>query len=454
MDMVNNNAFNEDVAEAVQPTVLGMRPVIFLEVVALLVAAIVWDVMFRDGARFMDVKPHPFLFFTLLLTVQYGSVPGLIMAIGSILVYFIGNSAIDVGALSNSSMGIIIEPAIWLVAALVFGGIRDRHVKERNRLQGKLREALARENVTAEAYSEVRDRKQRLEERVAGEMRSALTVYQSAKALETMSPTHLMRAVERMVRDLLGAEAFSLFLMENNTLNASITSNWHGQYASLPRRYNPANSLYQHVVSGREVLTIANATHEQILGSEGLLAAPVIDATGEVLGMIKVEAMPFAQFGVHTVETLRLIAEWTAAALSNVRHYESALDGAVEDPRNKLFTSSYFERFTQYISSLGRRAKFPVSMVGVGLSLPPDITEGDQIRVSRLVSEAVRDSLRAVDMAFDYNQGNAQYSVVLPTTTRDGAEVVRDKITAALEQKLRAQGIRYPFSTTVQELAA
>lgn len=454
MDMVNNNGLNEEAVGQSSTTVLGMRPVIFLEVVVLIIAALVWDVMFRDGSRFMDVNPHPFLFFVLLLTLQYGSVPGLLMAIASILLYFIGNSAISIGSLSESSMSVIVNPAIWLVSALVFGAIRDRHIKERTRLQGKLREALVREHVTAEAYGEVRDRKQRLEERVAGEMRSALTVYQSAKALETMSPNHLMRAVERMIRDLLGAEVFSMFLMENNTLNATITSNWHGQYASLPRRYSASSSIYQHVVGGREVLTIANSVHEQVLGSEGVLAAPVVDSTGEVLGMIKIESLPFTQFGVHTVETLRLISEWTAAALSNARHYESALDGAIEDPRNKLMTSTYYERYTEYLISLGRRAKFPVSMVGVGLSLPQELAEGDQIRVARIVSEAVRDSLRTVDLAFDYQRGDSQYSVVLPTTTRDGAEIVRDKITASLEQKLRAQGLRYPFTTTVQELVA
>jgi hypothetical protein len=455
MDMVNtHNAFNEDNSEPDRSTIMGLRPVALVEIVAFLLLAVIWDVMFRDGSRFADVNPHPFLFIVLLLTVQYGSISGLVAAIACVFVYFVGNSAISVASLSDSSMGVIINPAIWLIVSLVFGAIRDRHVKERNRLQSKLREALAREHVTAEAYGEVRDRKQRLEERVASEMRSALTVYQSAKSLETMSPNHLMRAVERMIRDLLGAEVFSMFLMESNVLNASITSNWHGQYASLPRRYSPASALYQTVVSKRDVLTVANADHEQVLAGEGVLAAPLVNSAGEVLGMIKIESLPFAQFGVHTVETLRLIAEWTAAALSNARHYESALGSAVEDPRNKLLTSSYFERYTQYVISLGKRAKFPVTLVGVGLALPQDIAEGDQIRVARLVSDAVRESLRNVDLAFDYQQGGAQYSVVLPTTTREGAEVVRDKITASLEQKLRTQDLRYPFTTTVQELVA
>lgn len=454
MDMVKNPVeMNEDVGEySGESNLLGLRPVAIAEIIIFISLAVLADILLADGSRFYAVNPNPFLIITLLLAVQYGALAGLVTALVSTFAFFIGNTQLGVADLARFDVAVI--PVIWIAASIIFGAIRNRHLKERNRMNGKLREALAREHVTAEAYTEVRNRKQRLEERVASEMRSALTVYQSAKALETMSPTHLMRAVEKMLQDLLGAEVFSLFLMEANTLNATITSNWHGEYANLPRRYTSTNGIYQYIVGQREVLTVTNTQHEQLLAGEGVLAAPVVNNAGEVLGMIKVESIPFAQFGLHTVETLRLIAEWTAAALSNARHYESALDSAVEDPRNQLLTPSYFERYTQYLTSLGRRAKFPVTLVGVGLNLPQDIAEGDQIRIGRVVSEAVRDSLRAVDLAFDYKQGNTQYSVVLPTTTREGAEIVRDKITQSLETKLRAQGVRYPFSTTVQELVA
>ena len=49
-----------------------------------------------------------------------------------------------------------------------------------------------------------------------------------------------------MIRDLVGAETFSLFLMDNNVLDASITSNWQGEFTGLLRRY--AIALFQHVV--------------------------------------------------------------------------------------------------------------------------------------------------------------------------------------------------------------
>ena len=457
MDMVehnNNDQYNEDVAEVEKTTILGMRPMALVEIIVFPLILKFIDMVFCDGSGFYsyELPVNPYLIAALFITLQYGSFTGLVAAIVAVIIFIIGNTLLDVADLFR--MEILVTPVFWIALCGFLGLVRDRHVRERKRFQMKLNDALEREKITAEAYQEVRGRKQRLEERVAGEMRSALTVYQSAKSLENMAPNHLMRSLESMIKDLLGAETFSLFLMENNALDASITSNWQGPYSSLPRRYTSSSLLYQHVVGNRETLTVANTDQEQVLGGEGLLAAPIVAPTGEVLGMIKIESLPFTRFGVQTVETLRLVAEWTAAALNNARHYESAIDMAVEDPRNQLLTSSYFERFTDYITSLGKRAEFPVSMVGVGLSLPEDVAPSEEIRIGRIVSESVKSSLRNVDLAFDYKQGGSLYTILLPNTPRKGADIVRDRVAVTLDEKLRANGLRHPFTTTVQELAA
>lgn len=457
MDMVNNNnnmQYNSDIAEPERKTVLGIRSDALIEIIGAMIIFWLLDTIVFDGSRFYnyDLPVNPFLVLILFFTMQYGSITGLIAAFVSVLIFFIGNTALGISDLARTEIAMI--PVFWIALAGFLGLVRDSHIRERKRFHSKLNDALAREKVTAEAYQEVRSRKQRLEERVASEMRSALTVYQSAKSLENMAPNHLMRSLENMLRDLLGAETFSLFMMEHNALDAAITSNWHGSYTSLPRRYTSSSQLYQHVVGNREVLTAANTEHEQILAGEGLLAAPVVTPTGEVLGMIKVESLPFARFGIQTVETLRLVAEWAAAALNNARHYESALSLAVEDPRKQLLTANYFERFTSYITSLGKRAGFPVTMVGVGLSLPENISSSDEVKIGRIISESVKSSLRNVDLAFDYEQGSSQYAILLPNTPRAGAEIVRERIESAIESKLRDQGLRHPFATTVQELAA
>lgn len=457
MDMVNshNSTVDQELTEQ-HRNVLGIRADALLEIIIFFAIALVIDWAAFGGDRFYDATPHPFWIIVLLLAVQYGELPALIAALVATAAYWIGNDATLFGDGIGPQFWLnptYANPFWWIVAGTVVGWVRQRHIRKNQKLQARLEEAVERESMTANAYSEVRERKQRLEERVAGDMRSALTVHQAAKALETMSPAHLMRAVEKVVTDLLGARVFSLFLLENNELNASLTSGWESN-DQFARSFSSSNALYQRVVGSRETLTVANADQAQILGSDGVLATPIVTATGEVLGMLKVESLPFARFGIHTVETARSIADWVAAALTNARQYETALGGAIVNPESQLMTRSYFDRYTQFVTALGKRAKFPVSLLAIGLNLPSDMPEGEQIRLSRSVNDAVKECLRSVDLAFDYQSSDSQYSIVLPTTNRHGAEIVRDKMTQSLEKKLKEQGIRYPLSTSIQELAA
>lgn len=464
MDMVNTLRDDErdgTVDSGLPPietprTIFGVRASAWLEMLVFLAGLLVVDTLWGGGERFLTTSPHPFWIIVLLIAVQYGAFPGLIAAVASSLALVVGNQAVSMASwmtpevLDNPAM---LNPVLWVIAAVILGEVRQRHIREKTRLESQLREAVQREAVTAGAYDELRIRKQRLEERIAGEMHSALTVFRAAKSLETMSPAQILRAVEQVVADLLGAKAFSLFLLKDNHLDAAMTAGWDTQ-TTWPRRYASSSSLYQTVVGKRELLTVASREHEQTLGGEGVLAAPIISPVGEVLGMLKIESLPFTRFGIHTVGTLKGIADWTATALANATHFEQALEQAVQNPENQLMTSSYFERYTAFVTALGKRAKFPVSMVGVGMNLPGDLAESEQVNIARSVADAVRDSLRTVDFAFDYQRDGSGYSIILPTTSREGAEIVREKITASLEQKLSARNLRYPFSTTVQELAA
>lgn len=452
MDMVTEQIMEEPIDNGTTSDVLGVRLSAWIELGVFMVAALIIDQLGLGGERFAHVSPHPFWIIILLLAAQYGVLAGVAAALVSSLIYLVANPALPMDVLFTSSTFTL--PLLWLIVALILGEIRQRHIREANRLNVRLTDALSRESVTAQAYQEVRGRKQILEERMASDMRSALTVYQAAKSMETMSPAQLMRAIETVMRELTDAKSFSLFLLDNQGLNVTIAAGWGELNSKLARRIPPSSALYEMIVGRRELLTIANENHAAALAGEGVMAAPVIARTGEVLGMLKVESLPFHYMGVQAVETLRSVADWTAQALLNARHFEQALADAVTDPRSQLMTRSYFERHTQYLKALGKRANFPVSLLTLSLTVPEPLAEEVQMRLARVVRDTVREGLRSVDLAFDYQQSGVQYSVVLPTTNTQGAEVVRERISAGLERKLAVQGLRYTFTTSVQALAA
>jgi polysaccharide biosynthesis protein PelD len=448
MDLVTEGLIQERFENNKSLGLLGMRLSAWLELGVFMISALIIDQVGLDGTRFMDVSPHPFWIIILLLAVQYGVVAGMMAAGVSIAVYLVANPAIPISAfLSEDTYQL---PLLWLVAALVLGEIRQRHIRESMRLNSRLADALSRESVTAQAYQEVRSRKQNLEERMASDMRSALTVYQAAKSMETMSPPQLMRAIETVVRELTTAKSFSLFMLDGQGLNAVIVSGWDEVNSKLARRIDSSSLLYEMIVGRRELITIANETHAAALAGEGVMAAPVIARTGEVLGMLKIESLPFHYMGVQAVETLRSVADWTAQALLNLRQFEEALADAMTDPRSQMMTRTYFDRHTQYLKSLGQRASFPVSMLTLSLDTTETLTEELQIKLACAVRIAVKECLRAVDLAFDYQQSGSDYSIVLPVTNVQGAGVVKQKLSNSLERELAAQGLRCGFTTSVQ----
>lgn len=60
--------------------------------------------------------------------------------------------------------------------------------------------------------------------------------------------------------------------------------------------------------------------------------------------------------------------------------------------------------------------------------------------MARHLSEAVKKALRNVDLAFEYQNTGEEYSLLLPATSQQGANVVRDKIAKELEGISRSLG--------------
>ena len=89
-------------------------------------------------------------------------------------------------------------------------------------------------------------------------------------------------------------------------------------------------------------------------------------------------------------------------------------------------------------------------MIDVKLTNPGNFDEQMRIRIARVLSDAVDSVLRKVDLAFDHQEKNDSYSIVLPTTNRQGAQIVVDKIRGALDKNLGKVSKNAQFTFTVQ----
>lgn len=419
----------------------GIRVVAILETLGMLLILLLIDSIFLSGDRFAHVSPHPFFIPVLLVAAQYGTVEGLMAALLASLFFLVGNIPPQPEGVDHYDYiySIAINPILWIISGWAIGEVRQRHVRERDVLTRELSESQQREDLISTSYNFVKNRKEALEAQVSGQLMSSIEGYRAAKAVETLDPKSVMQGVEQLVSSVLNPQKFSLFIFHDNKLVASILHGWEGNdtYEQQIDTYSP---LYQAIVGQQELLVVANEQHEVALGGQGVMAGPIIDPESKrVVGMLKIEQIDFVSLSLNTIETFRSLCEWIGTAMINARNYQVAKSESVVNPERNLLSYNYFKRQSDYLAKLAKRASFNLAMLVIKINDAKSLSDEDRITVARQIGESVRNVLRSVDLAFDYQTDGEEYSILLPSTTHEGTSIVRDKIAKDLSKALQSK---------------
>lgn len=422
-----------------QPRILGIRTSAIIEGIVL-VAVLALIFIFALGTeRFASLNPHPFWFAVIFIAAQYGTAEGIFIAALSTVAYLVIGVPVAAEGVDRFEhlYVVFLNPILWFFVGWGVGELRQRHIRERNRILQEISEANEREQLISDSYEFVKGRKEALEVQIAGQLSSTIDAYRAAKAAESLDPKAVMGGIEKLVSSVMAPQKFSLYLFTDNKLQATILHGW-APGDTLQQTIDSYSPLYQAVVGQQQVLVIANSDHERSLDNQGILAGPIMDpSSGQVVGMLKIEQMDFTSLGLQTVESFKALAEWIGAALVNARHYQTAKSEAIVSPERGLLTYGYFRRQSDYMSKLAKRIGFNLSVLVIKLNNPDTLDEAARIRVARQIGESVRTTLRGVDLAFDYQTDGNEFSILLPATPVAGANIVRDKIARDLEKNLR-----------------
>ncbi|MBN67473.1 MAG: hypothetical protein CMM94_07925 [Rickettsiales bacterium] len=436
-------------------TIAGIRVSALIEIAVFLVVALLLDAAAFDGNRYWGVEPHPFWIIILAAAVQYGTNEALVAAILASIVLLLGNMPPQPDGMDwyTYIYYAALNPLLWVVTAVILGEVRQRHIRQRQKIEKELDESRDREDTIAESYRVVKARKENLEVQVAGQLTSSVEAYRAAKAVESLDPKAVLQGIENLVQAILGPQKFSVFMLdENNKLSANIIHGWDDT-DGYAREIDSFSPLYKSVISQQHVLCVANEDQEGLLDAQGILAGPVIDPdSGNVVGMLKIEQMSFVSLSLNTVETFRALCEWVGTAMVNARYYQTVKDESVVNPENNLMTFNFFRRQSEYLRSLAKRVGFDLSLLVIKLNNANTLDSEAEMRVARQLSASVQKVLRSVDLAFDYQTDGEEYSVLLPATSQQGANIVRDKISKDLADNLRNLPDDVNFSFIVQSL--
>jgi hypothetical protein len=436
-------------------TILGLRSSAIFEIVAFLGIMLLCSGFFGEGNRFWNVEPHPFWVIVLLVAVQYGTGEGILAAMLSSVALLIGNMPEHDFGKGSDMYAYLYEvlhlPVLWLMSAVILGELRQRHIREREYLIHELHEARSREDKISDSYNKVKGLKERLELKIASQLRASVHTYRAARAIEKNNPADVLLGVQELVRSVMQPEKFSLYLLGSDGLSSTMTSGWQ-EGDKYQQEFTAADPLFKEVIGSQHVLCVANRDHQRVLQDQGVLAGPLVDAeTGEISGMLKIEKIGFMELNLSTIETFHAICEWVGMALVNAHKYQDAKSGSMVNPDHNLMTYNYFRKYTDYISALGKRVGFAVHMIVIQLVNAEKLTPDQRVKTARTISEAVKLALRNVDMAFDYQKDGAEYSIVLPATSRAGAKIVLTKLEDGIRKKL-PKNIPADFALTIHTI--
>src|SRR5918999_1920249 len=178
-----------------------LRVSALVEIAIFLAFMLLLDYAASDGTRFWDVSPHPYWIIVLLVAVQYGTPEGLTTALTASLMLLTKIPAQDVTQdMYAYLLSIAANPLMWLVAAVVLGELRRKHLRECQHLRQELAQARAREGKIAQSYEWVKEVKEKIDPRIAGQLRSQIAAYHAAKAMESLSPQEAVQGLEELVK--------------------------------------------------------------------------------------------------------------------------------------------------------------------------------------------------------------------------------------------------------------
>lgn len=301
------------------------EPVVRLPVLPTLTAIIELIVLFGliigldvllDGVDIAAMQPHPFWLPILVLSLQYGTVSGLLAAgVACALSALQGFPAQEVGenyfAYFVRVWG---QPMLWIAVAVVLGQFRLRQIEAKRSLLRSLHELEGQRIALADYAENLRARCDRLEQEIAakGEVQpfAALKALADARAADGGAAADRLG---RVVGALLPGASAAVFVLGDRRLEriAAIGA----AAGRAPSSIAAGEPLFQRVVDEGNSVSVLDVGGEHVLGPHGLMAVPLPTLDG-VGGLMTVTPARAEEVSAGALAALAIAAEALVPALA------------------------------------------------------------------------------------------------------------------------------------------
>lgn len=362
MDMIKK------IRNAIPNKILGVRTIALVEILVFYTLVLLYDAYFGNGDRFYSMSLHPFYFMVLLVTVQYGTIEGIVATVLGTVFLYSGNIPEQTAeeSLFEYQFRLSIHPLVWFVSAFILGEIRMRLETEKDEYKLEAETLQNQSHIITKEYEVLKLTKENLEAYLVSQQQSIANTYKAIRGLEILRPSQVLSNLDAVVTGALRIKKFSVFAAGENGLEVAQSHGWDDQ-DKFRLRIVCDDPIFEQIVVEKKVLCIVNEHDEETLSGEGILAGPLVNPDkDEVFGMLKIEEMNFMELNISSIEAFKGICELIGLAYSNAARHRELKAYSIHDVEYpNLLTFHLYEMQLDYLKELCCQLNEPLIEVAI-----------------------------------------------------------------------------------------
>lgn len=313
---LSDNQVEQDAAPGL---VLHVLPPLaaFVEMIALLAVPALLDAYWPVFPTLSEFQPHFFWLPVLLISLQYGTISGLLAAgLAIALSAALGWPDQEIGENHFSYLlRVWTQPVLWLTAALILGQFRMRQIELKRDLAMQVTELVSQRNALADYSTNLRSRCDDLEREIVRRRDpSARSMMNALGNLESGDPR---RQLQECTSLAFGTCRLALFSRDADGLRMVYR---HGDDLGGKAgrdRIGDRDPLFTAIVHDRASLSVLSPMDEFVLAGEGMAAVPIFNgpSSDEVIGMLILELTDPTELDQATTDRLAVLARHIAPLL-------------------------------------------------------------------------------------------------------------------------------------------
>lgn len=278
-----------------------------VEILLLMVVPGALDYFWTGFPSLAETQPHFFWLPVLLLSLQYGTVSGLLAAGVAITISaLLGFPDQEVGENHfNYLLRIWAQPVLWLLAALVLGQFRMRQIERKLELAREVAELSSQRTAIADHAKNLRARCETLEREIAGRREPNARVLLGLLGKLHAGGPAAAAAFAATFKLVLGQCAASVYKRDGDRFRLVATHGTKEGRAEVIPLHDP---LARIVAGEGRALSVLHPGEESLFAGDGLAAVPVVSGAGNIIGILRLDAVEAKEFDEGALACLAAIA--------------------------------------------------------------------------------------------------------------------------------------------------